>query len=115
MGFWNIAIPTGILWFLNGVVITPIAEWLTSRKLALANVPENIEGMAEETREELKKTFTAYYILMDVLVLGIAGLIGGLLGYYFLGFSLSVRDWPGMIVFIAASFLGVAVVGGPKV
>ena len=50
MGFLNIAIPTGILWFLNGVVITPIATQLTSHKLSLASIPENLEDMAEEDR-----------------------------------------------------------------
>ena len=106
MGFLNIAIPTGILWFLNGVVIAPIASWLTRRKLAIASIPGN--NVPEEVSGKLSRTFTAYYILMDVIVLGVAGLIGGLLGFCFIGLSLRARDWPGMIAFIALSFLGAA-------
>jgi len=42
------------------------------------------------------------------LVLGTVGLIGGLLGYWFLGLSFEAKGWPGMIAFIGASFLGVS-------
>ena len=55
---------------------------------------------------------TGYYILADVIVLGVAGLLlGGVTGSYFIGFSWRAKDWPGMIVFIIASFIGSAIHG----
>lgn len=55
---------------------------------------------------------TGYYILADVIVLGVAGLLIGLVtGSYFIGFSWKAKDWPGMIVFIIASLIGSAVHG----
>jgi hypothetical protein len=39
--------------------------------------------------------------------MSIAGFLLGLItGYYFIGISLRTRDWPGMLAFIAASFIG---------
>ncbi len=50
---------------------------------------------------------TGYYILADVIVLGVAGGLMGLIsGYYFIGFSFKPKDWPGMIVFIISSLIG---------
>jgi hypothetical protein len=50
---------------------------------------------------------TGYYILADVIVLGVAGGLMGLIsGYYFIGFSFKPKDWPGMIVFIVSSLIG---------
>jgi len=55
---------------------------------------------------------TGFYILADVIVMGVAGgLLGLISGYYFVGFSWKVRDWPGMIVFIVASLIGSAIHG----
>lgn len=52
------------------------------------------------------------YIIADVIVLGIAGLLLGLFtGSFFIGFSWKARDWPGMIAFIGASFVGSALHG----
>jgi hypothetical protein len=50
---------------------------------------------------------TGYYILADVIVLGVAGGLMGLIsGYYLIGFSFKPKDWPGMIVFIVSSLIG---------
>jgi len=50
---------------------------------------------------------TGFYILADVLIMGVAGgLLGLISGYYFIGFSWKPRDWPGMVVFIIASLVG---------
>ncbi|MFH1445895.1 MAG: hypothetical protein ABIG43_00590 [Chloroflexota bacterium] len=55
---------------------------------------------------------TGYYILADVIVLGVAGLLIGLVtGSYFIGISWKAKDWPGMIVFIIASLIGSAIHG----
>lgn len=41
------------------------------------------------------------------MVMGFGGLLLGLAtGYYFIGISLKIKDWPGMLTFIAASFVG---------
>jgi hypothetical protein len=44
--------------------------------------------------------------LAGVLVLGMLGLVGGLLRYWFIGISLKAQGWPGMIASAGASFLG---------
>ncbi len=50
---------------------------------------------------------TGYYILADVIVMGVAGgLLGVITGYYFIGISIKPKDWPGMIVFILSSLVG---------
>ena len=55
---------------------------------------------------------TGFYILADVIIMGVAGgLLGLISGYYFVGFSWKARDWPGMIVFIVASLIGSAIHG----
>jgi hypothetical protein len=60
-----------------------------------------------------KETFESValrnYILVDVAVLGLAGLIGGMVGYWFIGISTKVRGWPGVLAFALASFLGLSV------
>lgn len=57
-----------------------------------------------KTEEQIPNGF---YILADVIIMGVAGgLLGLLSGYYFIGFSWKPRDWPGMMVFIIASLAG---------
>lgn len=61
-----------------------------------------------ETKEKAETIPNKYYIIADVLVMAVAGfLLGFISGWYFIGISLKARDWPGMIVFIIASLLGV--------
>lgn len=43
-----------------------------------------------------------------MIVLGLAGLIAGLIGYWFVGIALDLKGWPGMIAFIGLSLLGAA-------
>jgi len=58
----------------------------------------------EKKREDIPSDV---YILADVLVMSSAGFLIGLLsGYFFIGFALKSREWPGMIVFILSSFMG---------
>ena len=39
MNFLNIAIPTAMLWIVDGVIVVPLAQELARRKLGLAAVP----------------------------------------------------------------------------
>ena len=91
MAWLDIAIPPAMLWFLNGIVVTPIARSLTNRKLSALGVPQTAGNAEEERPEEEGKVFTTYYILTDVVILGLAGLIRGLMGFYFIGFSMRSR------------------------
>jgi len=105
----NILIATAILWVLSAVVVMPLTNVCVARRLALEGVEvESIEGLPDERKQYWEKTATGYYVLCDVIVLGIAGLIGGLLGYYFIGISFEPKGWPGMIAFIGLSFLGLS-------
>lgn len=80
--------------------VEEIPTEITSQQVAGRERPEK-----KEKAEEIPNK---YYIIADVLVLGVAGFILGFIsGYYFIGISLKARDWPGMIVFIIASLFGV--------
>jgi hypothetical protein len=93
MIIWGILIGTGIVWALSALLVIPIAKALTGSR--------NIETDAEID--------TGYFILVDVLVLGIAGfLIGLLLGWFFIGISWQAKSWPGTIAFIVSSLIGSA-------
>jgi zinc transporter ZupT len=67
-----------------------------------------------ESQRRWQRVATGYYILWDVLVLGVAGFVGGLLGFWFLGISLEAKGWPGMLAFVGASFLGLSLSQGPR-
>ena len=133
---WSWVIGTAILWVLKLVTI-PFAKLLAGdrvKKVApvnpaptidageVANAEVNpsssfdVEKPAEEgtvpaptpapapSEDQIP---TGFYILADVIIMGVAGgLLGLISGYYFIGISWKPRDWPGMIVFIGASLLG---------
>jgi len=46
---------------------------------------ESVDELTDEEKKYWKRIATSYYIVLDVIVLGIVGLVGGLLGYYFIG------------------------------
>jgi hypothetical protein len=103
----NVIIGTAILWGLKALFVNPLSAFLLKRKLeepAYAHLQST--EPTEDKRETLKGLATKYYILADLFVLGAAGFVGGLMGYYFIGVSFEAKSWPGMIAFIAASFLG---------
>lgn len=107
--FEGILIGTAILWALDALVVSPLAAMMVGRKLEAAGVDiDSIEQLPEDQQAHWKSVYTGQYILWDVLVLSVAGLIMGLFGYYFIGISFEARGWPGMIAFIAASVLGVS-------
>ena len=105
----GILIGTAILWALTAVLVVPLTSLCLGRKMAAAGVvAASLETLPDEEKARWRRVATNYYVLWDVIVLGTAGLIGGLLGYYFIGVSLEAKGWPGMVAFIAASFLGLA-------
>lgn len=112
MEFWNIAIPTAILWGLTAVVVTPLANYLFIHRLkapefAHLNITHPM-NLIESGDVEIQSIYTHYFVITDIIVLGIAGFIGGILGYLLIGISLDAKGWPGMIAFIAGSILGLS-------
>lgn len=105
----GILIGTGILWLLNLLLVLPLTNLSLRRRMAAEGVAaESMDGLPDEEQQRWKGVATGYYILWDVIVLGTAGLVGGLLGFWFIGISTEARGWPGMIAFIGASFAGLA-------
>ena len=107
----NIFIPTLILWVTTALLVVPLAERLTFKKLNIASNVD-IKTLPEEEQKKIEKVFTKKFILLDIVILGIVGLIGGLFGYFFIGISLDSKGWPGMVAFILMSFLGLGARGG---
>jgi len=70
--------------------------------------PAGMASLSEDEQRKWQKIATQRYILWDVVIMGLAGLLGGLAGYYLFGISLRVKGWPGMVTFIGASLLGVS-------
>lgn len=109
----NILICTLILWALSALIVGPLTNASLSRAMAAEGIdPETADKLSPEAQKHWEGLALRHSILWDILVLGIAGFIGGLFGYYFIGISFQVRGWPGMIAFIGASVLGVAISGG---
>ena len=106
MNFTGILIGTGILWMLNSLVVNPVAQLLT--KTRNKELQLSYEGGQVASQEKSPpRISTGYYILVDVVILGIAGfLLGRLFGWFFIGFTWKAKSWPGMIVFIATSIVG---------
>jgi hypothetical protein len=108
----GIMIGTLILWGLTAIFVLPLTKYCVSRRMAVEGVAETaLDNLSPEEKQYWEKVTTRYYILWDVVVLGIAGLIGGLLGYWFFGLTFQAKGWPGMIAFITGSLLGVAAKG----
>ncbi len=104
---------TMVLWVVQALLVVPLTKFAVARKMAEAGVASRpVEGFSEDEKTVWKNVATQQYILWDTIVLGVVGLIGGLLGFYFIGISLEAKGWPGMIAFIASSFFGLAIRGG---
>jgi hypothetical protein len=109
----GIILGTVVLWVLSAVLVVPLANLGVARRMAAAGVASRpFAELSDAEKAEWRRVATQQYILWDTLVLGVAGLIGGLLGYYFIGISTQAKGWPGMLAFIAASFLGLGMRGG---
>jgi len=105
--FLGILIGTAMLWILGLLVVNPLAIYFTKRQLnQILNagaIPQDQNVITAQT----SSIFTRNYILIDVIILSIAGfLMGYLAGWFFIGISWRARDWPGLIAFIGLSILG---------
>jgi hypothetical protein len=70
-------------------------------------------GAPVQNVDEIDAIPLGTYILADSAVLGIGGLIISLVtGWFFIGFSLKPRDWPGMIVFVLSTLIGSGIISG---
>jgi len=118
MSFLGIVIGTGILWFLTAVLVNPLANYWTKKRLKDNNLPipkdaKEMENLDDEMKKKIQSIFNRNYILADVLVLGISGFLLGILsGYFFVGISFEGKSWPGMLVFIISSITGSILHGG---
>ncbi len=97
----NVLFATAALWILDLLFVNPLAAFFSRRK---APRLAGIDGVA--IPEAGAGTDAGNYILASVLVLGSAGLLLGLAGYWFVGFSMRAKAWPGMLAFIGLSLLG---------
>ena len=108
----GVLIGTAILWGLTAVLVAPLTNMSVGRSMAAAGVrAASLDQLPEDKKKHWQGVATRHYIGWDVLVLGLAGLIGGLMGFQFIGISMEAKSWPGMIAFIALSFFGVATTG----
>ena len=104
MNLLGILIGTGILWLLKAVAVFPLANYLNRKKLAKATVASSPVGEGEAAVATMD---TKLYILADMLVLGTAGLLMGLIaGWFFIGITWQWKGWPGMLAFIGLSIVG---------
>ncbi len=93
--FLSIVLATAGLWVLDFLVVLPLAKY--SAKL---------KGVKFKNLKDI----STYYILADIFVLGILGLVfGAITGTFFIGLSFRKEGWPGMLIFIALSFIGATV------
>jgi hypothetical protein len=108
----GIIVGTALLWALNALLVVPLTRVSVARAIAAEGVVSGQrEAVPPEVAATWQKVAVRHYIMWDVLVLGLAGFVGGLMGYYFIGVSLEAKGWPGMLAFIAASFAGLAAGG----
>lgn len=104
----GVIIGTLILWVLQLIVVMPISSYLTANKLKTPGLSYlNGNNLDDVAKKKLNSIFTDCFIITDVLVLSIAGLLlGTFTGWFFIGFSRRAASWPGMIVFIVTSLIG---------
>lgn len=120
MNILSFIVGTAILWLLITFVSIPLARYLaqlgsgepaqappTGKKI---EPTEEEISASENKKNEIDLIPTGYFIVSDVLVLGIAGFLIGLVsGYYFIGISTKAKHWPGMIAFIIMSIVGATI------
>jgi hypothetical protein len=111
MSILGILIGTGIVWGLTALLVVPLAKALTLHKHHWTHPPVGVgeNGRTVTAEEEID---TGYFILADVIVLSVAGLvIGWAVGWFFIGITWHAKNWPGLIAFIIASLIGSALHG----
>ncbi len=109
----NILICTAAMWVLDAVLVTPVSTSLAIKSLSKLNLPVfaagnvEFENLPEDEQQKVSEVTTFYYILVDVITLGVAGfLLGFLFGLFFIGISFEQKSWPGMAAFIILSLIG---------
>ncbi|MDP2949747.1 MAG: hypothetical protein Q8P22_09460 [Chloroflexota bacterium] len=105
----SILIGTAIVWGVTALVVIPLAQLLARRRqVAAASAAGHSLGESEAAQGE-SSIPTDCFIMADVLVLSVAGLLIGLAsGYFLLGFAWSWKHWPGILCLITLSALGAA-------
>lgn len=111
----NIIICTLIMWGLTAIAVMPLSKMLFAK--AVAGNPElssaaNSDLLSEETKQKLRRLQNIKFVQVDVLVMGMAGLIAGFAGYPLIGFAWKANAWPGLMAMIGASFLSYHFTGG---
>jgi hypothetical protein len=107
----NILFATAALWLLEALCVAPLAVYLSRRSRVRATVAAG-QGVAALDAGAPATIDTGSYITASVLVLGTAGLLLGLAGFWFVGFSTRAKSWPGILAFIALSLLGCGLTKG---
>jgi hypothetical protein len=97
-----------ILWGLTLIVINPLVNYIVDNKMREEGVfVDEFGALPPDEQKYWEKYAGRTYIMVDMLVLGVAGfLMGYILGLWLIGISFSAKGWPGMLAFIALSFLG---------
>ncbi|MFL7791062.1 MAG: hypothetical protein AB8I69_02895 [Anaerolineae bacterium] len=109
-------IGTAVLWVLKSIGTIPLAKLLFNSfgnpepappPPVESQMPPSEDVAISQAASRRVQIPTIYYIMADVAVMGIGGFLLGLISNsFFIGISLRARDWPGMLVFIAASLIG---------
>ena len=105
--FLGFIIGTGVVWFTIFVIITPIAKYVTKRRLAYQTANGFQFQLGQEIPQVVDKLATRDYMVVGVLTFALIGfVVGRTTGMYFIGISWRPKDWPGMLAFIGFSLLG---------
>ena len=115
----GLLIGTAVLWGLTYGVALPLARALSSSGGAVSsNTPgayvqppplgtPGVPPKAIKKPDAIDSVPTGTFILIHVLILGLAGLLLGIFaGMFFIGIAQKAKMWPGMLAFIAASLIG---------
>ena len=120
---FGLLIGTAVIWALTYLIVMPISEFLTNRRIAkptdVIYLPQKTGTIDSKSLEEIitsrtndypfrkERIYNRIFIITDVVVLGIAGfLMGFMIGWYFIGITWKARSIPAMLTFIGLSFAG---------
>ena len=107
MSLEGILLGTLCMWALQLAVVAPLTAALVRHRLGRpAYVHLSGTGLSEDLRAQFQSLQSGCFIVVDVIVLALAGLALGLMGFWFIGFARKANAWPGVLAFIAASFIG---------
>ena len=82
----GILIGTAILWGLNALLVAPAVGLLLNGRLKAEGIgPDALAELPAEQEQYWRRQAGMYYVLASVVILGIAGFVAGLMGFYFIG------------------------------